>query len=145
MSHNKSFRTATFVLFTFTVIMSVVFMESMPNHRLGDGDYDMWLALTLFPIIFLLHGVLSGIVLEPAQKRIYFITTPLMFIIAFALCRVAFDGMDVFESIKIGVIGGACYTIISFVGRSVYLLVMKLLHSTFDKHHKTADHSSNHE
>ena len=90
MSHNKSFRIATFVLFTFTVIMSVVFMESMPNHRVGDGDYDMWLALTLFPIIFLLHGVLSGIILEPTQKRIYHITTPLMFIIAFVLCRVAF-------------------------------------------------------
>ena len=141
---NQAFRAITFVLFTFTVIMSVVFMDSMPNHRIGDGDYDMWLAITLFPIIFLLHGVLSGIILEPTQKRIYLITTPLMFIIAFSLCRVAFDGIDIYESIKIGVLGGACYTIISFVGRFVCLVVIKFLHAVFDKHNKTADHCSNH-
>ena len=64
MMRSKGFRTVMFVLFTVIVILSVVILDSIPNHRHNDGDYDMWLAITILPVIFLTHGGVSGLILK---------------------------------------------------------------------------------
>ena len=136
---NRAFRAITFVLFTFTVAVSVLFMESMPNHRVGYGDYDTWLDLNIFPIFFLIHGVLSGIILEPSQKRLYFATTLLMLILTFFLNGLAIDGIAIGRSAVCGLIFGVCYTIISIIGKLIYLVTLKLLHAVLLKHGKPED------
>ncbi len=139
---NRSFRAIIFVFFTFTVVMSVLFLDSMPNHRMGHGDYDAWLTFTIFPIIFLLHGVLSGIVLETSQRHLYFFATLLMLIITFFLNGLAIDGTAIGRSTVCGLILGVCYTIVSFFGKFVYQLVLKLVHSVMLKQGKSADHGT---
>ena len=126
---NKSFRAIIFVFFTFTVVMSVLFLDSMPNHRMGYGDYDAWLTFIIFPIIFLLHGVLSGIVLDTSQKRLYVFTTLLMLIVIFFLNGLAIDGTAIGRSTVCGLISGVCYTTVSTIGMLVYQVVMKLIYS----------------
>ena len=139
---NRAFRAITFVLFTFTVAMSVLFMDSMPNHRVGDGDYDMWLIFVLFPVIFLLHGVLSGIVLEPSQNRLYFTTTLLMLFLTFFLDGLAIDGITLGRGTVCGLIFGVGYTTISIIGKLIYLALLKLLHAVLMKRGKSDDHCS---
>ncbi len=137
---NRAFRAITFFLFTFTVAVSVLFMESMPNHRVGYGDYDTWLAFNIFPIFFLIHGLLSGIILEPSQKCLYFATTLLMLILTFFLNGLAIDGIAIGRSAVCGLIFGVCYTIISIIGKLIYLVTLKLLHAVLMKHGKSDDH-----
>lgn len=136
---SRTFRSITFVLFTFTVAMTILFMDSMPNHRVGYGDYDMWLIFVLFPVIFLLHGVLSGIVLESSQKRLYFATTLIMLILTFFLNGLAIDGIAIGRSFVCGLVFGVCYTVISIIGKLIYLVTLKLLHAVLLKHGKSED------
>lgn len=118
---SKAFRTVMFVLFTVIVILGVVFLDSIPNHRYNDGDYDMWLAITMFPIIFFTHGVVSGLILQVSQKRVYIIATLFMVTISFFLNRLIVDGMNVKDSLLTGSLCGVVYTIISVVGMLIYL------------------------
>ena len=121
MMRSKGFRTVMFVLFTVIVILSVVILDSIPNHRHNDGDYDMWLAITILPVIFLTHGGVSGLILKGSQKLMYITVTLFMVSISFSLNRLIFDGMNSKDGLLTGILCGIVYTIISAIGTLIYL------------------------
>ena len=120
MMRSKGFRTVMFVLFTVIVILSVVILDSIPNHRHNDGDYDMWLAITILPVIFLTHGGVSGLILKGSPKLMYITVTLFMVSISFSLNRLIFDGMNSKDGLLTGILCGIVYTIISAIGTLIY-------------------------
>lgn len=124
---NKTIRTISFLLLTLTTAVSAVYLDSIPNHRVGYGDYDMWLSIEIFPIVFIIHGTLSGIILESPCKCIFSLATLSGFVVSFIFNRIAIDNMDIGKGIISGLILGVVYTVISLIGLIIGKTVKKIL------------------
>ena len=59
--HSKIFYYTVYSLLFFAIIF---YFDSIPNHRLGYLlDYDLWLIWSIFPILFIVHGIISKVIL----------------------------------------------------------------------------------
>lgn len=131
MKNKKTIRAIIFLALTFAVALTVGIMESVPNHRVGYQDYSWWTAFEVYPCLFFVHGILSGVVLTNSMKTLYFVSTPLMTSAAFIVNRLVTDGLSFFDGIARGLLGGMVYTIPSLIG--VLLSVIVRITITFLK------------
>jgi len=127
MKNKTTIRAILFLALTFALALTVGIMESVPDHRVGYQDYSWWTILEVYPRLFLVHGVLSGVVLTNSMKSLYFVSTPLMTSAAFIVNRLVTDGLSFFEGIARGLLGGMIYTIPSLMGLFLCIIVRKTL------------------
>ena len=125
MENKKTIRAIIFLALTFAVALTVGIMESVPNHRVGYQDYSWWTAFEVYPLIFLVHGILSGVVLTKSMKWFYITSTPLMTSAAFFVNLLGTHELSFCDSLWRSLGGGLFYTIPSLVGLILCVIVRK--------------------
>ena len=102
--HSKIFYYTVYSLLFFAIIF---YFDSIPNHRLGYLlDYDLWLTFTLFPLLFVIHGIISKIIL---WKHKFYL--PLIFTAVLGFIE-AFSSFD----LKTSAMMTLYFVILTFVG-----------------------------
>ena len=125
MENKKKIRSILFITITFAFSLTVGIMESIPDHRVGYQDYSWWTFFEVYPLLFLAHGILSGVVLTKTMKVLYLISTPIMICAAFFVNRLGTPGLTIFDCLLSGLVGGMLYTFISLVGLILCVIVRK--------------------
>ena len=109
-------RNSVYVIATALILLAVGYLDSIPNHRFGYGDYDLWLAITVFPLFFLLHGIVSGVILNRFKSILYYTVTSIGTFAVFALTNLLADSLGLWSGLRSALLGAVVYFTISFVG-----------------------------
>ncbi len=132
-------RSVLFLIITALTLGAVFILDTIPNHRFGYGDWSMWLTLTLFPILFLLHGILSGVILNEFRNILYYTVTPLGIFVVFASDRLISDQLGFWVSLRSALIGSVLYFTLSFLGFGLVIVFKKAFFAFSDYGKKPRD------
>ena len=94
--------------------------------------------MTLFPILFLLHGILSGMILNRFKSILYYTVTLLGIFVVFASVRLISDHLGFWVSLRSALIGSVLYFTLSFLGFGLVIVLKKafLAFSNYSKKHR---------
>ena len=131
-------RPILFVVITLIAVLAAGYLDSVPNHRFGYGDYDLWLTITVFPLLFLVHGILAGVILNRFGSGWYFTLTPIAIFAVFAVNRFAIDQLSMGDGLKSAAAGVLMYFICSFAGMGLAQLAKRLIRILADRNKRLA-------
>ena len=73
-----------YVIYSLLFFSVIFYLDSIPDHRVGYTDYDLYLISSIFPIAFILHGIISKVILKKFKFYLPLIITAILgFIEAF--------------------------------------------------------------
>ena len=91
----------------------------VPNHRVGwYTDYDLWLITSIFPLVFVLHGIVSKLITKKIKLYFPVIVTGVLGII---------ESFINVNELKHAIFGMLYYLVLTFVGVMVYYIVSWLV------------------
>ncbi|MBQ7896917.1 MAG: hypothetical protein IJ323_00690 [Clostridia bacterium] len=106
--HSKIFYYTLYSLLFFAVIF---YLDSIPDHRVGYSDYDLYLTWAIFPILFMVHGVISKIVFR--EHKLYL---PLIFTAVLGFIEAFINA----SNLKSACLTTLYYVILTFVGALIF-------------------------
>lgn len=96
-----------YVIYSLLFFSVIFYLDSIPDHRVGYTDYDLYLISSIFPIAFILHGIISKVILKKFKFYLPLIITAILgFIEAF------FNSFD----LKISAMMTFYFVALTFVG-----------------------------
>lgn len=134
-------RSTVYLAVTVLMLLAVGYLDSIPNHRFGYGDYSLWLSVSVFPLVFFLYGILSGVILNRFKSVLYFTVTPIGTFAVFALTRLLADRLGLWISLRSALLGALLYFALSFVGFGLYHLLKYVIRvfAEYNKMHGSKD------
>lgn len=107
-------------LFYSLVLFSIILcIDMVPNHRVGwYTDYDLWLITSIFPLVFVLHGIVSKLITKKIKLYFPVIVTGVLGII---------ESFINVNELKHAIFGMLYYLVLTFVGVMVYYIVSWLV------------------
>lgn len=143
MGANKSDKTKRIKLYLIiTVLLSVgvVCAESIPNHSMKNGgEYSLWLTISVFPIVFALYGIFSGVMLGKQHRALFFVIYPFWLLVLFFLQRFLYVKMGSQDSLISAFSGMILYSVCIFAGYTFYVIVSKIILLLFYRESKNKE------
>lgn len=118
---NRKIQTIIFIICTVFAVTLSFCLDSIPNRRFLDGDLEPFISFKILPAIFLLHGIVSGILISKSSKKMYAATTALLTFVSFFANKLIIDRLMLIDCLKIAAITSTIYCLCSIASFFLYI------------------------
>ncbi len=104
-------RIIIYIIYSLALFGFVFYLENIPNYQMGIGtnDYDIWLKYLYLPCVFVLHGIISSIILKCFKLYV-----PLLYTIIFSFVYTIATHLSTPSDIKSALFATVNYLLFTF-------------------------------